>query len=174
MRIFLVHNFYGSTAPSGENTVVLEEAQLLRQAGHEVIEHFVSSDSVRLSGGRIPESRWAIIVLPAHIPAVCDIKDATTLLMSGEHVLVDAETGTVTAAPTQAQSARFADDFRRTLADCWRKDGLLARVEHSAAVEGVKLTLAADPTFKDYAPHPRTDWRGAAVAAPRDTSRVSY
>jgi glycosyltransferase involved in cell wall biosynthesis len=50
MRILLVHNFYGSSAPSGENAVVLEEAQVLRKAGHEVIEHFVYSDSVRDRG----------------------------------------------------------------------------------------------------------------------------
>lgn len=50
MRIVLVHNFYGSSGPSGENRVVEEEHELLRRAGHEVIEHFVSSDSVRDRG----------------------------------------------------------------------------------------------------------------------------
>mgnify|MGYP001003456929 CR=1 FL=1 len=32
MRILLVHNFYGSSAPSGENRAVLEERDLLREA----------------------------------------------------------------------------------------------------------------------------------------------
>ena len=32
-----------------------------------------------------------------------------------------------------------------------------------AAVNGTKLTLAADPEFRDYAPKPHTDWTGAAV-----------
>lgn len=32
-----------------------------------------------------------------------------------------------------------------------------------AAVDGVKLTLAEDPVFHDYAPKPHTNWAGAAV-----------
>ena len=32
-----------------------------------------------------------------------------------------------------------------------------------AAVDGTKLTLSADPVFRDYAPKPHTDWIGAAV-----------
>jgi len=50
MRILLVHNFYGSSAPSGENRVVLEERDLLRSAGCEVLEHFTHSDTVRDRG----------------------------------------------------------------------------------------------------------------------------
>ena len=34
---------------------------------------------------------------------------------------------------------------------------------HVAAVDGTRLTLAADPVFRDYAPKPHTDWSGAAV-----------
>ena len=36
MRIALVHSFYGSAQPSGENSVVLDQAQALRDAGHDV------------------------------------------------------------------------------------------------------------------------------------------
>lgn len=36
MRIAVVHSFYASTAPSGENTVVQTQVAELRQAGHEV------------------------------------------------------------------------------------------------------------------------------------------
>jgi glycosyltransferase involved in cell wall biosynthesis len=50
MRILLVHNFYGSSAPSGENSVVLNERDLLRTAGHEVAEYFTYSDAVRDRG----------------------------------------------------------------------------------------------------------------------------
>lgn len=32
-----------------------------------------------------------------------------------------------------------------------------------AAAEGVRLELAADPVFKDYAPRPHTNWAGAAA-----------
>ncbi len=33
----------------------------------------------------------------------------------------------------------------------------------ASAVDGAKLTLAADPVFRDYAPKPHTNWVGAAV-----------
>lgn len=36
MRIALVHSFYASTNPSGENATVLEQARALQDAGHEV------------------------------------------------------------------------------------------------------------------------------------------
>lgn len=51
MKILLVHNFYGSTAPSGENTVFEAEADLLRQAGHEVVTFTRHSDEIRAQGG---------------------------------------------------------------------------------------------------------------------------
>ena len=38
MRILLVHNFYGSAAPSGENQVFEAEKTLLQSRGHEVAE----------------------------------------------------------------------------------------------------------------------------------------
>ena len=50
MHILLVHNFYGSSAPSGENRAVLEERDLLRAAGHEVVEYFTYSDAIRDRG----------------------------------------------------------------------------------------------------------------------------
>lgn len=55
-----------------------------------------------------PASHVAILARVKNIPAICDIKDATSLLASGDHLLVDAETGTVTVAPTPVQAARFA------------------------------------------------------------------
>jgi hypothetical protein len=36
VRIAMVHSFYSSSQPSGENTVVLNEVDALRRAGHEV------------------------------------------------------------------------------------------------------------------------------------------
>ena len=50
MKILLVHNFYGSSAPSGENTVYLAEKTLLRQHGHEVVEFTRHSDEIRGHG----------------------------------------------------------------------------------------------------------------------------
>jgi glycosyltransferase involved in cell wall biosynthesis len=50
MKILLVHNFYGSGAPSGENMVYAAEKELLRQHGHTVIEFTRHSDEIRNRG----------------------------------------------------------------------------------------------------------------------------
>mgnify|MGYP003609736942 CR=1 FL=1 len=50
MKILLCHNFYGSSAPSGENAVFLAEQELLRQNGHTVIECTRHSDEIRSKG----------------------------------------------------------------------------------------------------------------------------
>jgi glycosyltransferase involved in cell wall biosynthesis len=46
MRILIVHNWYRSESPSGENRVVEEESRLLRAGGHEVHVHGPSSDDI--------------------------------------------------------------------------------------------------------------------------------
>ncbi len=55
-----------------------------------------------------PASHVAMLARARGIPAVSDIKDATGLIVSGDHLLVDADEGTVTMAPTSVQAARFA------------------------------------------------------------------
>lgn len=50
MKVLLVHNWYGSSAPSGENAVVLAEKQLLQANGIDVIEYFKFSDGIRSIG----------------------------------------------------------------------------------------------------------------------------
>ena len=50
MKILLVHNFYGSEAPSGENAVYEAERELLRAHGHQVIEFTRHSDTIRSQG----------------------------------------------------------------------------------------------------------------------------
>ncbi|MBF0454242.1 MAG: glycosyltransferase family 4 protein [Magnetococcales bacterium] len=50
MKILLVHNYYGSAAPSGENSVYEAEVALLRQHGHQVIEWTRHSDDLRNRG----------------------------------------------------------------------------------------------------------------------------
>ncbi|MFH1858259.1 MAG: glycosyltransferase family 4 protein [Candidatus Omnitrophota bacterium] len=50
MKVLLAHNFYGSSAPSGENTVFLAESALLRQKGHCVLEFTRHSDEIRGRG----------------------------------------------------------------------------------------------------------------------------
>ena len=50
MRVLLVHNFYGSDAPSGENQVFEDEKALLRSRGHDVEEFTRHSDEIRSMG----------------------------------------------------------------------------------------------------------------------------
>jgi len=90
-----------------------------------------------------PASHVAILARGRHIPAVCDIKDATTLLTSGEHVLVDAVSGTVTVAPTQAQSARFAS---RKAQSATQVSGAASRdpIPHAVTQDGVPIALHAN------------------------------
>lgn len=46
MRIALIHNFYRSTAPSGEDIVVREEQRLLESRGNEIVGYFARSDEL--------------------------------------------------------------------------------------------------------------------------------
>ena len=50
MKVLLAHNFYGSSAPSGENTVYSAEKSLLEAAGHLVGEYTRNSDEIRNQG----------------------------------------------------------------------------------------------------------------------------
>lgn len=47
MKILLIHNYYGSQSPSGENAVFNSEMQLLREHGHQIIEYTRHSDEIR-------------------------------------------------------------------------------------------------------------------------------
>jgi glycosyltransferase involved in cell wall biosynthesis len=46
MKILIIHNAYQSASPSGEDIVAREEAALLREHGHEVIEHWRHNDEL--------------------------------------------------------------------------------------------------------------------------------
>ena len=50
MKVLLVHSFYGSDAPSGENQVFEIERNLLRSRGHTVAEFTRHSDDIRSQG----------------------------------------------------------------------------------------------------------------------------
>lgn len=50
MKILLIHNFYGSEAPSGENQVFEAEKSLLERYGHEVTTFTRHSDEIRGQG----------------------------------------------------------------------------------------------------------------------------
>lgn len=61
-RILIVHSFYGSESPSGENSVVEEDVTYLKNIGFEVNECFLFSDVVR-SDGALGELRASIYYL---------------------------------------------------------------------------------------------------------------
>lgn len=46
MRVLVAHNFYRSSAPSGENRLVRAEVGLLREGGVDVVEMFEDSDTI--------------------------------------------------------------------------------------------------------------------------------
>jgi glycosyltransferase involved in cell wall biosynthesis len=50
MKILLVHNYYGSEAPSGENAVFDMERDLLSKYGHDVVALTRNSDTIRAQG----------------------------------------------------------------------------------------------------------------------------
>jgi glycosyltransferase involved in cell wall biosynthesis len=50
MRVLLIHNFYATSAPSGENQVFEAERDLLGRRGHEVAEFVRHSDDIRAKG----------------------------------------------------------------------------------------------------------------------------
>ena len=52
MKILLVHNYYGSSAPSGENKVFEAEKAMLEKHGHEVEVYTRHSDEIRGTGNR--------------------------------------------------------------------------------------------------------------------------
>jgi glycosyltransferase involved in cell wall biosynthesis len=111
LKILLVHNYYGSAAPSGENTVFEAEAALLRAAGHEVIQFTRHSDEIRTQGGwgvikgalSTPWNPWSVaavrrlvererpevlhahntfpLISPAIFPAVKDLPVATVMTL---------------------------------------------------------------------------------------------
>ena len=68
MKILCVHNYYGSSAPSGENVAFEAEARLLEGRGHEVTKFLRHSDDIRgrgfwgsLRGGlSVPWNPWSV------------------------------------------------------------------------------------------------------------------
>ena len=59
MKILLVHNYYGSSAPSGENKVFEAEKTMLEKHGHEVAVYTRHSDEIR--NGNVIARLWGKI-----------------------------------------------------------------------------------------------------------------
>lgn len=53
MKILLVHNYYGSSAPSGENKVFGAEKAMLEKHGHEIMVYTRHSDEIRSESVRV-------------------------------------------------------------------------------------------------------------------------
>lgn len=74
MRVALIHSFYSSQQPSGENQVVLRQAELLQEAGHEVRVIGRSTDSEALK--RLYSLKTAIKLVSGRDDAVLKEIDA--------------------------------------------------------------------------------------------------
>jgi phosphotransferase system enzyme I (PtsI) len=94
-----------------------------------------------------PVSHVAILARARHIPAVCDIRDATSILAAGDHLLVDAEAGTVTVAPTQAQTARFVSRKAQSVRLATAQDP----IQRCTTKDGVEIGLLANIDRPDEA-----------------------
>ena len=57
MKILLAHNYYGSSAPSGENKVFEAERAMLEKHGHEVCVYTRHSDEIRGTGN----GEWGMV-----------------------------------------------------------------------------------------------------------------
>ena len=113
-----------------------------------VAEQLMPSDTLQMDRAHVvafvterdgPSSHVAIIARAMGLPAICDVRNATTLLASGDRLLVDADAGTVTVAPTRTQTVSFAARRTRYAAlaaaaaqdpdqGCETKDGVTLRL----------------------------------------------
>lgn len=64
MKIAIVHSFYGSSVPGGENEAVLDQAAALGRAGHDV--HLVAARTDDLQGAPWYAARCAVTVATGH------------------------------------------------------------------------------------------------------------
>ena len=138
-----------------------------------------------------PASHVAILARARNIPAVSDIKDATSLLVTGDRLLVDAGQGTVTLAPTTAQTELFTarrsrsarhepakteDSGRESVTKDGVRIGLYANISRTDEahlvleyrLEGVGL-FRSEFLFLDVAEPPHLDAQAAAYSAMAQT-----
>jgi phosphoenolpyruvate-protein phosphotransferase len=98
-------------------------------------------------------SHVAILARALGIPAVTAIRDATDVLRSGDHVLVDGERGEVIVAPSEPQRRAFG--VRR---DTWTRAASAARLEEVSECvtrDGTRVTLLANLARVEEAPEVR-------------------
>ncbi|MDS4027989.1 MAG: glycosyltransferase family 4 protein [Candidatus Contendobacter sp.] len=95
MKILLIHNYYGSAAPSGENQVFEAEHALLQQRGHTVSEFTRHSDEIRSKGVwgaiqgacAVPWNPWSVVAIRRAVdtfrPAVVHVHNTFPLISPG-------------------------------------------------------------------------------------------
>lgn len=96
-----------------------------------------------------PSSHVAILVRHRNIPAISDIKDATMLLATGDHLLVDADSGTVTVEPTEIQKEFFANRKKRYVVHKPAPEH--DSIQENATSDGVHIGLFANISRADEA-----------------------
>ena len=96
-----------------------------------------------------PASHVAILARTRNIPAVSDIKDAEALLSTGDRLLVDADAGSVTVAPTRVQEQLFKERKNRYAAR--EPAGAQDQAQESATKDGVRIGLYANISKPDEA-----------------------
>ncbi|MFC9245981.1 hypothetical protein ACFT7S_18820 [Streptomyces sp. NPDC057136] len=69
MRIALVHSFYGSAVPGGENEAVCDQAAALHRAGHEVLVHAAHTDDLRTRPWYLLDCAVTVATGRGHSPA---------------------------------------------------------------------------------------------------------
>ncbi len=94
-------------------------------------------------------SHVAILARTRNIPAISDIKDATALLATGDHLLVDAEAGTVTVAPSRIQSELFAE--RRSQHATHESAAAADPEQEPTTRDGIRIGLYANISRPDEA-----------------------
>jgi phosphoenolpyruvate-protein phosphotransferase len=96
-----------------------------------------------------PASHVAILARIRNIPVVSDIKDVTSLLETGDYLLVDAEAGIVTVAPTKVQAASFV--ARKSQYASLEPTAVPRPAQNSATKDGVRIRLYANIVRADEA-----------------------
>lgn len=96
-----------------------------------------------------PASHVAILARNGNIPAVSAVKEAMALLATGDHLLVDAEAGTVTLAPTDVQRELFVERRIRYVTHEPAAEHHSAR--ETTTKDGVRIGLYANISRADEA-----------------------
>ena len=88
-------------------------------------------------------SHAAILARAMGIPAIADVRKAMSLLMTGDRLLVDAEAGTITVAPTGKQKEHFA--VRKAQQVVYEHAPVPGGgAEHCTTEDGVRIALHAN------------------------------